>query len=58
MNQIDLQGRVAVVTGGAQGIGLACAQRLQRSGAALALWDMDAQRLRQAQRAAIRCRLP
>ena len=49
MNQIDLQGRVAVVTGGAQGIGLACAQRLQRSGAALALWDMDAQRLRQAQ---------
>ena len=33
MNQIDLQGRVAIVTGGAQGIGYACAARMLRSGA-------------------------
>jgi NAD(P)-dependent dehydrogenase (short-subunit alcohol dehydrogenase family) len=28
MNRIDLDGRVAIVTGGAQGIGYATAQRL------------------------------
>ncbi len=42
MNQYDLEGRVAVVTGGAQGIGLAVAQRLVQSGARVALWDRDA----------------
>jgi len=41
MNQIDLSGRRAVVTGGAQGIGLAVARRLAASGASLALWDVD-----------------
>ena len=41
MNQIDLGGRVAVVTGGARGIGLAVARRAAASGATLALWDMD-----------------
>ncbi len=41
MNQIDLAGRRAVVTGGAQGIGRAVAERLVQSGAAVALWDMD-----------------
>lgn len=42
MNQIDLKGRRAVVTGGAQGIGRAVAERLLRSGAAVCLWDFDA----------------
>lgn len=41
MNRIDLAGRRAVVTGGAQGIGLAIARRLLASGAAVALWDRD-----------------
>jgi 3-oxoacyl-[acyl-carrier protein] reductase len=48
VNQIDLKGRVAVVTGGAQGIGFAIAQRLQASGARLVLWDIDAAKLREA----------
>ncbi len=41
MNKIDLTGRRAVVTGGAQGIGRAIAERLLESGAAVALWDLD-----------------
>jgi NAD(P)-dependent dehydrogenase (short-subunit alcohol dehydrogenase family) len=45
MNQIDLKGRVVVVTGGARGIGYAVAQRALRSGAAVALWDVDTERL-------------
>jgi len=36
-----LHGRVAIVTGAAQGIGAACAQRLAGDGAAVALWDVD-----------------
>jgi 3-oxoacyl-[acyl-carrier protein] reductase len=42
MNTYDLTGRVAVVTGGAQGIGLAVTERLQSSGARVAVWDMQA----------------
>ncbi len=42
MNRYDLQGRVAVVTGGAQGIGFAVARRMVASGATVALWDRDA----------------
>jgi 3-oxoacyl-[acyl-carrier protein] reductase len=48
MNQIDLNNRVAVVTGGAQGIGYAISERLLRSGAAVALWDIDAGRIESA----------
>ncbi len=45
MNQIDLQGRVAVVTGAASGIGRATATRLGADGAALELWDAAAEGL-------------
>ena len=41
MNKLDLAGRVAVVTGGVSGIGLAIAQRMADSGAAVSLWDRD-----------------
>ena len=46
--QIDLKGRIAVITGGARGIGYAAAQRLLASGAIVALWDMDALKLAEA----------
>jgi 3-oxoacyl-[acyl-carrier protein] reductase len=45
MNQLDVKGRVAVVTGGASGIGLAIAHRLLASGARLSLWDASAEAL-------------
>ncbi len=45
MNQLDVRGRVAVVTGGASGIGLAIARRLLVSGARLSLWDARAEAL-------------
>jgi 3-oxoacyl-[acyl-carrier protein] reductase len=48
MNQLDLKGRTAVVTGGAAGIGLAIAQRLAHSGATVTLWDRDARALAEA----------
>src|SRR4051794_28328530 len=45
MNSIDLDGEVAVVTGGAQGLGLAFAKRIAASGAKLALCDVNAETL-------------
>jgi len=48
MNQIDLNGQVAVVTGGAQGLGFAMARRLIESGAKVSLWDINAAVLAQA----------
>jgi NAD(P)-dependent dehydrogenase (short-subunit alcohol dehydrogenase family) len=42
MNQIDLNHRHAVITGGAQGLGFYIAARLLASGASVSLWDRDA----------------
>jgi NAD(P)-dependent dehydrogenase (short-subunit alcohol dehydrogenase family) len=41
MKDTVLQGRIAVITGGARGIGLACAGRLRALGARVAIWDAD-----------------
>ena len=40
-NDIDLKGRTAVVTGGAQGFGKAITERFLKSGARVAIWDQD-----------------
>lgn len=42
MNQIDLRGRRAVITGGAEGFGRAIAERFIASGAVVSLWDVNA----------------
>lgn len=41
MNQIDLNGHKAVVTGAAQGLGYAIAKRLVESGSSVSIWDID-----------------
>ncbi len=48
MNTYDLNGKTAVVTGGAQGIGLAVVHRLLASGASVASWDRNGARNREA----------
>jgi NAD(P)-dependent dehydrogenase (short-subunit alcohol dehydrogenase family) len=48
MNQLDFNGRHAVVTGGATGLGYAIAQRLLASGGSVTLWDRDEPGARQA----------
>jgi 3-oxoacyl-[acyl-carrier protein] reductase len=45
MNKLDFAGRNAIVTGGAQGIGLAIVQRLLASGARVRIWDRDSKLL-------------
>jgi 3-oxoacyl-[acyl-carrier protein] reductase len=47
MNQIDLNQRAAIVTGGAQGIGLAIVKRMLASGASVRIWDRDQKLLQQ-----------
>ena len=46
MNQLDLKGRHAVITGGASGIGFSIAQRMLASGGSVTLWDRDAAALK------------
>ena len=41
MNQINLKDRTAIVTGGAQGFGLAITERFLESGANVIMWDID-----------------
>jgi 3-oxoacyl-[acyl-carrier protein] reductase len=48
MNRLDLQKRVAVITGGSRGIGFAVAERVLRSGGSVSLWDVDARQLEEA----------
>ncbi|MEO1017358.1 MAG: SDR family NAD(P)-dependent oxidoreductase [Pseudomonadota bacterium] len=48
MNNIELRGRRAIITGGARGLGYAIAKRLLQSGASAVLWDRDANELRMA----------
>ena len=50
MNQLDLTGRIAVITGGARGIGFAVAQRILASGGRVSLWDRDAAALAAAEK--------
>ena len=47
-NTINLADRVAVVTGGAQGIGLEVGRRLLESGARLVIWDVNPAGIEQA----------
>ena len=48
MNQLDFEGRHAVVTGGATGLGFAIAQRMIASGGSVSLWDRDGPGAREA----------
>jgi NAD(P)-dependent dehydrogenase (short-subunit alcohol dehydrogenase family) len=50
MNQLDYKGRIAAITGGAAGIGLAVAVRMAASGARVVLWDRDPKALAEAQK--------
>jgi 2-dehydro-3-deoxy-L-rhamnonate dehydrogenase (NAD+) len=50
MHQLDLKGRRAVITGGAQGFGRAIAERLLASGARVSLWDREVEALATAER--------
>lgn len=51
MVQYDYDGRTAVVTGGAQGIGFAIARRLLAGNAKVCLWDRDAEAIAAARQA-------
>ena len=46
MNNIDLKNRTAIVTGAAQGFGLAISERFINSGAKVIMWDIDGETLK------------
>jgi len=46
MNNLNLTKRIAIITGGARGIGYATAERVLHSGGSVALWDLDADKLK------------
>jgi NAD(P)-dependent dehydrogenase (short-subunit alcohol dehydrogenase family) len=48
MNHLDLEGRYAIVTGGASGLGLAITRRLVQSGAKVSIWDVNSQKMTEA----------
>jgi NAD(P)-dependent dehydrogenase (short-subunit alcohol dehydrogenase family) len=48
MINYELDEKVAVITGGASGIGLACAHAMARSGAAVSVWDLNSEQLESA----------
>ena len=39
--QMNFASQTAIVTGGAQGIGLACARRIAECGGTIAVWDIE-----------------
>jgi NAD(P)-dependent dehydrogenase (short-subunit alcohol dehydrogenase family) len=47
MNSYDFRERVAIITGGGQGIGLAVAERILQSGGKVSIWDRDEKMLQQ-----------
>ena len=50
MNKFDLNNRVSVVTGGAQGFGLSIAKKFLECGAKVIAWDIDEEALNKAQK--------
>ena len=48
MNQFDLKGKTAIITGGAQGFGLDIAKRFLKSGSKVIIWDIDEKELKNA----------
>ena len=48
MNQFDLKNRTAVITGGAQGLGLGIAKQFIESGAEVIIWDIDQEIIKKA----------
>ena len=51
MQTQSFAGKIAVVTGGARGIGLACAAKIASGGGKVALWDRDVERAAQSAKA-------
>ena len=49
MNKYNFSERLAIVTGGAQGFGLAITKRIIQSGGKVIVWDIDKQAIEKAQ---------